>query len=185
MRAEEDRPPLVAQLEHQRAHVAPAERIEPRHRLVEEQHLGIVQQRLRDADALQHALGVLAQRQAALGADAEPIEGGRDALPPIGRRHAEQPPVVVEQLLGGQVIVEVRVLRQVADAPADGDVTERPAEDLGVAAGGKHQLHEQLQRGGLAGAVRTEKAEDVAGRDVDARDCRARGRDAGARSRRE
>ena len=77
MRAEEDRPALVAQLEHQRADVAPAERIEARHRLVEEEHLGIVQQRLRQPDALQHALRELAQLQAPFRADAQAIERRR------------------------------------------------------------------------------------------------------------
>ena len=73
----------------------------------------------------------------------------------------------VEQLLGGQVVVEVRVLGQVADAAPDGDVADRPAEDLGVAAGRKHQLHQQLQRGRLAGAVGAEEAEDLAGLDLE------------------
>ena len=42
-------------------HLDAADRVEARHRLVEEHELGIVDQRLGDADALQHALGVLAQ----------------------------------------------------------------------------------------------------------------------------
>ena len=119
VRAEEDRPPLVAQLEDQRAHVAAAERIEARHRLVEEHHLGIVEQRLGEADALQHPLRELAQLQPALGADAEAIEQrGRRASADRPPLIAEQPREVVQQLLGGEVVVEVGILRQVADAPA-------------------------------------------------------------------
>ena len=77
VRAEEDRAALIAQLEDQRADVAAAERIEPGHRLVEEDHLGIVDERLRDADALHHPLRELAQLQPAFGADADAIEQRR------------------------------------------------------------------------------------------------------------
>ena len=66
--------PLIAQLQDQVANVAAAERIEAGHRLVEEHHLGVVEQRLRDADALDHALRILAQLLAALRADADPVE---------------------------------------------------------------------------------------------------------------
>ena len=74
VRAEKHGAAAVAQPQDQRAHVAPAERIEPGHRLVEDHQLGIVDERLRDADALQHALGELAQLQAPLGADADLVE---------------------------------------------------------------------------------------------------------------
>ena len=167
VRAEEHRPPLVAQLEDQRADVAAAERIEPRHRLVEEDHLGIVEERLRDADALDHALRELPQLKAALGADTDAVEQRADALAAVGAGIAEQLPEVVEQLLGGEVVVEVGVLRKVADAPARRDVADRPPENLGAPGRRKDQLHEQLQRGGLAGAVRAEEAEDLARLDVE------------------
>ena len=77
-------------------------------------------------------------------------------------RIAEERAEVFEQLLRRQVIVEVRVLRQVSDPALDLDVADRPAEDLGAARGREDQLHQQLERRGLAGAVRTEKAEDLA-----------------------
>ena len=74
VRAEENRPALVAQLQDQLAHVAAADRIETRHRLVEDDELGIVDERLREPDALHHALRVLAQRPAAVGAEADQVE---------------------------------------------------------------------------------------------------------------
>ena len=74
VRAEEHRAAAIAQAEDQRAHVAAAERIEARHRLVEDHQLRVVDQRLRDADALQHALRELAQLQTPLGADADLVE---------------------------------------------------------------------------------------------------------------
>ena len=78
--------PAIAQPQDQRAHVAAAERIEPGHRLVENHQLGLVDERLRDADALQHAFRELAQLQAALGADADLVEQPRDARAAAPRR---------------------------------------------------------------------------------------------------
>ena len=74
VRAEEHGAAAIAQPQDQRADVAAAERIEPGHRLVEDHELGIVEERLRDADALQHPLRELAQLQAPLGADADLVE---------------------------------------------------------------------------------------------------------------
>ena len=90
MRAEEDRPPFVAQAKDQRPHVAPAERIEPRHRLVQDDELGIVDQRLRDADALQHALREFSQLEAPLRADADLIEQAAGASRTLRAADAEQ-----------------------------------------------------------------------------------------------
>ena len=77
VRAEEHRPPLVAKLQDQIAHLAPADGIEPGHRLVEDDELRIVDERLREADALHHAFRVLADRPAAIGAKTR-----RDRGPP-------------------------------------------------------------------------------------------------------
>ena len=89
VRAEEHGAAAIAQPEDQRADVAAAERIEARHRLVEDHQLGIVDERLRDADALQHALRELAELQPPLGADPDFVEQratrGRDAPPARSR----------------------------------------------------------------------------------------------------
>jgi len=81
VRAEEHGAAAIAQPQDQLTNLAAAERVEPRHRLVEEDDLGIVEQRLRDADALQHALGELAQREPALGANPNAIQRRGDPLP--------------------------------------------------------------------------------------------------------
>ena len=57
MRAEKDGAALGAQAENEVANVTPAQGIKARHRLIQEQHLRIVEQRLREADALRHPLG--------------------------------------------------------------------------------------------------------------------------------
>ena len=85
VRAEEHRASLIAQLQDERAHVAAAERIEARHRLVQENDFRVVQERLRDADALDHPLRVLAQLlPPPLGADADAVEQRRRALARVG-----------------------------------------------------------------------------------------------------
>ena len=81
VRAEEHRAAAIAQAEHQLADVAAAERIEPRHRLVEEHDLGAVEDRLGDPDPLHHALGVGAQAQAPLLADPDLRRAPRRCAP--------------------------------------------------------------------------------------------------------
>jgi len=143
---------------------APILRVEAGHRFVEEEHLWIVQQRLGEAHALQHALRELAKLETPLRSDAHAIERGGHAAAEVCQ--AEQPAVISEQLLGAQVVVEVRVLREVSDALPHGDVADGTSEDLGAPARRKDELHEQLERRGLAGAVGTEKPENVTADDV-------------------
>ena len=57
MSAEEDRLPLVAETENDVAHVLATDRIKPGHGLVQNHQFGIVNQRLGEADPLQHAFG--------------------------------------------------------------------------------------------------------------------------------
>ena len=97
VRTEEHRAAAVAQFEDERPHVAAAQRVEPGHRFVEEDDLGIVDERLRQAHALQHALRVLAQRQPPFAAEADPIEQPRDARRAFGSRVPEQAGEVAEQ----------------------------------------------------------------------------------------
>src|SRR5439155_8407405 len=79
VRAEEHRPAAIAESKNQRANLPPADRIETGHRLVEHDHLRIVDERLRQTDALQHALRELPQRETSLAADSDFIEQRRDA----------------------------------------------------------------------------------------------------------
>ena len=90
VRAEEDGAPAIAQRQDQIAHFAPAKRIEARHRLVEKHHFGIVDERLRDADALDHALRELPQRQPPLAGDADLSSSADTRRAPLGAVVAEQ-----------------------------------------------------------------------------------------------
>ena len=161
MRAEEHRSALVAKIEDQRPRLAATEWIEAGHRFVEEHDVWIVQQCLGDADPLDHALGEFPQLPSTLGADAHSIQqGGRTPLG-VDRRIAEEMREVDEQLFRRQVVVEVRILRQVANASSRRDVPDRPPQDLRRPCRREDQLHQQLERGRLPGAVRTQKTKDL------------------------
>ena len=124
--------------------------------------LGVVDQRLGQPDALNHPLRELAQLEAPLGAEPDLVEQPRHAGGPLGAPVAEQAGEVAQQLLGGEVVVEVRVLGQVADPPLHLEVAERPAENRRRPGRRVDQLHQQLEGRGLAGAVRPEESEDLA-----------------------
>src|SRR5205085_12021876 len=131
VRAEEDGASLVPEIENQRAHFAAANRVEAGHRLVQEDDLGIVEERLRDPDALQHAFRKLSQLQPPLCAETDAIEQGVDALAPIGRRVAEQLTEVQQQFFSGEIVVEVGVFGKVTDAAAHLEIANRAAENFG------------------------------------------------------
>ena len=78
-----------------------ADRIEAAHRLVEHHQLGIVHQRLREPDPLQHALGELAQRPVgARGPRPDPLEQlAARAARRSARGRPNSAPDEVEQLL--------------------------------------------------------------------------------------
>ena len=164
--AEQHRPPLVPQRPYEVANVAAPERVESRHGLVQKDDLRVVDQRLRDPDALQHAARIRPQPAAALGSDAGPVELPRGPPAALGGRVAEQAPDVRQELFRRAGIGEARRLGQKADPAPDGGVAGRTAEDLGAARRRVDQPHQQPQRRGLAGAVRSEVAEHGAPRDV-------------------
>jgi hypothetical protein len=109
---------------------------------------------------LHHALRELSKLEPTLGANADFVEQARGALTALTDGAAEYPRKVHEQFLGGQVVVEIRVLGKVANPAAHGDVADGAAQDLGVTRGRINQLHQQLQGGGLASPVGAEEAED-------------------------
>jgi hypothetical protein len=125
----------VAEPQQQLPHVAAAERVEARHRLVEEHDVRVVDDGLRDADALLHPLRVGAQAHAAFGTDAHLVEHPRDTRGPLAGRHVEQAREVGEQFFGAEVVVEGRVFREEADTPAHLDIAHRTAQMRAVPLG--------------------------------------------------
>ena len=103
-----DRAPLLLELEDQIADLLAPQRIQPGHRLVEHHQLGIAHERLSDAHPLQHALGELAQRPPARVAQAHPLHQPRCPGPPLGPADVRQSAHQIQELLGREVIVEIR-----------------------------------------------------------------------------
>src|SRR5438105_5336502 len=162
VRGEQHRRSGLALLEDQVAHVAPAERIEAAHRLVEDQQLGIVKERGGESEALEHALGILAESQG------RPLPEP-DAAEPMFRSGLSVSPAETGELAReleildpAQVIVEIGLLRQEAEALATGRANDRVAEHPCLAARGFVESDQELERGGLAGAVGAQEAHYLA-----------------------
>src|SRR5205807_1129057 len=132
-------------------------------RLVQKHDFRIIYQCLSQAYALKHAFGKLAQLPIPtllFELDAgQKFSGASCALPAI---LSEKLGAVIQKFARGQVVVEVRIFRQVTDARMHRDVADVAPGDARGARGRINQTHQKLQRRRLAGAVRAEEAEDLA-----------------------
>ena len=153
-------PPLV-QLLDDPLDLDPADRVEAGHRLVQQHQVGVVDERLGDAHPLQHPLGVLAQVRVGRSLEPDVAEELLDALSPATRLESEQAGAEPEELAAGEIVVEVRVLRQVAH------VRHARHAQLDRAGAGPHEPERHLDRGRLAGAVGSEQSEHVVRTDLE------------------
>ena len=152
------------------------ERVDGGRRLIEDEDVGRLHQRVGDAEALLHATRIrfdavvgavgqadliedLVHRRFGLFA-AQPVEAGR----------------VTQVLATGETAVEADGVREVADAPLH--LARVPGRiepgHAGLAARRLGEAEEHEDRGGLAGAVLPEQAEDLAGSEPPGRACRPR-----------
>src|SRR4029077_3734603 len=69
--------------------------------------------------------------------------------------------VVIQQFVRCEVIVEVGLLRQKSDLRLHLRIVNIHAENAGGSARREDQPHEHLERGSLAGAIGTEKSENL------------------------
>ena len=140
-----------------RLHLDAADRVEPGHRLVEQDERRVVDEGLGDADALQHALRVLAQLHVAGVAQADVPQQVLDA--PLPRRPGRA-------RRGASRSAGTRARsgsRRSTGSPAGSRSRPGPPTPSStVAARRPHEPERDLDRRGLAGAVRTEQTEDVA-----------------------
>jgi hypothetical protein len=79
---------------------------------------------------------------------------------PLGK--GEEVAEEIERFVGIEIAIEIRFLRQVADAGLGRNVTRGMPEDFDVPFGGIKQAEQHLHRGGFPRAVRAEQAEDFA-----------------------
>ncbi len=162
MTTHDDRFAQPAQIADQIFHPTSAKRIEAGGRLIEDDEIGIVDERLRQADALAHALGILAEDAFAIGLESDFLDQLLGLVLPLRGRQIEQPAVKVESFLGVEEAIKIRFFRQIADAFVFGHVGGGLAEDEGFAIGGIEQTEQQFDGRRLAGAIGTEQTEDFA-----------------------
>jgi hypothetical protein len=137
------------------------QRVETFGRFVEDGQFRIVLERLHDADLLAHAARVVAD---------PPAQRARRQLQLIAQRRATNGRAaaeiaqIVEQLLAGERVVEGDSARQVSDSsPNLHAVTDDVEAEHVTCAGCRVQKSEQQPDGrALAGAIRSEEAEDLA-----------------------
>ncbi len=145
-------------------------RVEAGGRLVENQHVGVVNQRLREADALLVALRQLAALAIRHVGDARALHHGLDALRAVSRRHAFDLRDERQVFHDAHVGIERRRFRQIAGAALGFDrlVEHVEAGDDGFAVRGRHVAGQDPHRRRLTGAVGAEKSEDFAALDAEA-----------------
>src|SRR5258708_1052417 len=153
---------LVLQALNQFPYFMTAQWIEPGHGLIEEDHLRVMNDCLRNAYALQHAFGKLAQLAVAHITQSHAIQKTVYLLLARFQRNAGEPRVVIQQLMGAQIIIKVGLLRQKANPAFDFRIQVAFAQNGSCTRRWRDNTHQQFQGRGLAGAVRSQKAERLA-----------------------
>src|SRR5437016_8752036 len=144
-------------------------RVEADGGFVEDQDLGIAEDRLRESDPLPVALRQPADEPVLDVGDEAALHDLRDPAPTLGAPHALDLGDEVQVRRDAEVPVERDALREVADPPAD---LQRLAEhvvsrDLRRPARGGHEAGEDAHRRRLPRPVRAEEAHDLARRDAE------------------
>src|SRR5581483_8790631 len=145
-------------------------RVEAGGRFVEDQHVGVVDDCLREADALLVPLRQFAALPLRHIGDARPIHDGANAIGAPGGGDAFDLRHEAEILGDGHVGVERRRFRQVSGAALGFDRLVEDVEpgDERFAFSRRHVTGEDAHRRRLAGAVRAEEPEDLAALDAEA-----------------
>ena len=156
------------------AQAQPGAGVEGRQRLVEQQQLRREHQRPGERDPLGLPAGQLARPEPGVVGQADPVQPRRRGPAGGGAADPLRAQAVRDVVQRGQVREEQVVLEDDADpAPlrrrpdAGRGVVEHAAAEPDVAAGERHQPGERAQQRRLAGPVRPEHGEDLAGHRVD------------------
>ena len=144
MRGKHHRLAIPLQLQNNVAHLAPAERVQPRHRLVQNDYFRIVEDRLRQPDALQHPLRVLAKLYLMRGIQPDLLQHALDAILPVSRGQVLKPGKITKHFRRGQIVVKVGLLGEITDLPVHFHVADRLAEDSCAPRRRENQPHQEL-----------------------------------------
>jgi hypothetical protein len=167
VRGEEDRGALGVYALDVVPQLEPQLHVHARGRLVEDQQARPVHQRPGEDQSALHPARQRARALVPLRRERERVEQLAGALAALLARHPEVAAVVVERLLARQEPVEVEVLRRQADRETRllVVVDRVVAEHANRAGGGLGKAGGAVDQRGLAGAVRAEQAEELAGLD--------------------
>ena len=160
MTAENDRLAPPRQELDQVLDLAAADRVQAGGRFIQDHQVRVVDQGLGQTDAARHAFRELAHRPVAGRGKADHFEQLIRAALALLAGDAEKRAEEIQRFPRREVAIQVRFLGQVADPAVDRHVPRRLAEDFETPARRIEQPQEQLDGGGLAGAVRAQQAKD-------------------------
>src|SRR5437867_5151946 len=165
VRGEKDRLALVLQPLNDFAHLHAAKRVQAAGGLVQDQQVGIIDQRLSQTDALLHAFGIGFDRAFARGLQFHQLEQAVDAPVRLGAGEAENAGIKAQQFFRAQKFVIIGLLRQITDALARNRLADIDAEEKSGPAGSVHKTQQHVHRRGFTRAVRPEEPKNLSGAD--------------------
>ena len=161
---QQDRAPARAKARDQIPELPPRLRIQARGRLVEEQQLGLADQRAGQRQPLALAAGELTDPGLGLLPELDQVDhlAGRRAAP-------IEAPEETDGLGDGELLRELGLLERDPEQGAERAIVAAPppTQDDHLAGVGGRQAFADLDRGGLARAVGAEQAEALAGADLE------------------
>ena len=168
-RQEERRPVLGAELLEESPDPAALARVEAEGRLVEEEDRRAVEDPAREVERAPHAARERPDAHLAPVLEPEQVERLVDPDLALLAGQAVEAGAEAQVLVGGQVEVEGGLLEDDADLPANPERIGLDVEprDLDASPGGLEQRRQHADRRRLAGPVRAQEAEELAGADVE------------------
>src|SRR5579885_3060597 len=167
LRIQQNRRSALALLFNDIAHEPPTERIEAGSRLIQKQQPGVIQQRLGQANPLQHPLGKLPQLFIPVRRKPDAVQQLGNAFPQRFAADPIEPSMQAQQFRRGEPVIEAEVLRQKSNIGPGLSISSRMAKEQRRAARRLHQSKQHLDRRALACAVRSQKAEDLTPRNFE------------------
>jgi hypothetical protein len=141
-------------------HQPPAHGVESRCRLIEKDQFRLMNQRLRQADSLEHSLGEFLQAFVAMRRKPYEIDEGRNAVAERIGRHAREASVKSEEFRSRKPLIESEIFGEETDFPAHFDAPGGGAQHKCFAGARFHESEKHFYGRAFPGAVGTQEAEN-------------------------
>jgi hypothetical protein len=167
--AVEDSGSAFTQALHYSENIMATHRIQACRWFIQNQQLGLMDLRLRNPESLALTGAEATDGPVGFVLQADQFDALGDALlKRFGRTTGEEIGHESECLPHGEVVIEARFLRQVANPATNGETvgSDVQAENLPRTSSGSAESQQQFDRRALAGAIRAEKSEYRAARDL-------------------